>query len=105
MYWFRIRKRALCIWGWLLCGSPPKADGCGRCEGITFVITGKVSVFENRDAFVEYVEAQGGNVSGSVSKNTDYLVNNDVSSKNQKARELGIPIIFEEEFIDKYGRS
>ena len=85
--------------------SPVKEEG-DRCEGLTFVITGKVSVFKNRDAFTEYVEAQGGKVSGSVSKKTSYLVNNDASStssKNQKARELGIPIISEEEFIEKYG--
>ena len=77
------------------------------CVGMTFVITGKVNTFKNRDAFKAYVEAQGGKVSGSVSKNTTYLVNNDTastSSKNQKAKEHGVPIISEDEFIEKYGR-
>ncbi len=77
-----------------------------RCAGMTFVITGKVHIFTNRDAFVAYVESQGGKVSGSVSKNTNYLVNNDLqsaSSKNQKAQELGIPIISENEFANRFG--
>lgn len=67
----------------------------------TFVITGKVNTFPNRDAFKTYVEELGGKVSGSVSAKTDYLVNNDVNSqtgKNKKAKELGIPIISEEDF-------
>lgn len=77
----------------------------GRCQGMTFVITGKVSQFENRDAFKAYVESQGGKVAGSVSAKTDYLINNDVtsdSSKNRKARELNIPILSEEEFIIRF---
>lgn len=77
-----------------------------KCQGLTFVITGKVSSFKNRDAFANYVELQGGKVSGSISKNTNYLVNNDASStssKNKKAMELGIPIITEVEFIEKFG--
>lgn len=79
----------------------------GGCEGLTFVITGKVTQFKNRDAFTAYVESQGGKVSGSVSKKTDYLVNNDknsASSKNQKAKELGIPILTEAEFVEKFGK-
>ena len=77
-----------------------------KCEGLTFVITGKVNVFKNRDAFIAYVESQGGKVSGIVSKNTNYLVNNyfySTSSKTKKARELGIPIISEDEFVDRFG--
>ena len=76
------------------------------CEGLTFVITGKVHDFKTHDDFVEYVEFNGGRVSGSVSSKTDFLVNNDidsVSSKNKKAKELGVPIITEDEFIDKFG--
>lgn len=75
------------------------------CEGLTFVITGDVHHFANRDEFKAYVELQGGKVTGSVSKKTDYLVNNDVesnSSKNKKAKELGIPIISEDQFIEKF---
>ena len=61
-----------------------------------FVITGSVEQFANRDELKEYIEKLGGKVTGSVSKNTDYLINNDVtsnSSKNKKARELNIPIL------------
>ena len=57
--------------------------------------------------FKAYVESQGGKVTGSVSKKTDYLVNNDTestSSKNKKAKELGIPIISEDTFIEMFGR-
>lgn len=75
-------------------------------NGITFVITGDVHTFKNRDEFKAYVESNGGKVAGSVSSKTDYLVNNDVessSSKNKKAKELGVPIISEDEFIEKFG--
>ena len=75
-------------------------------SGLTFVITGAVNRFKNRDAFKAYVESKGGSVTGSVSKKTDYLVNNDTTStsaKNLKANELKIPIISEEEFIGKFG--
>ena len=78
----------------------------GSCVGLTFVITGDVHHFKNRDEFKAYVEANGGKVAGSVSKKTGYLVNNDVtstSSKNTKARELGIPILSEEDFIARFG--
>ena len=78
-----------------------KPEGDFPLLGKTFVITGKVTTFQNRDAFKEYVERLGGKVSGSVSAKTDYLVNNDVAStsgKNKKAHELGIPIISEEDF-------
>lgn len=73
----------------------------GRCKGKTFVITGDVHTYKNRNAFKEYVESQGGKVASSVSGKTDYLVNNDSmssSSKNKTAQKLGIPIITEEEF-------
>lgn len=71
-------------------------------EGKTFVITGSVEQFANRNELKDYIEKLGGKVTGSVSKNTDYLINNDVtsnSSKNKKARELSIPILSEEEFV------
>ncbi len=76
-------------------------------EGLTFVITGSVHEYKNRDEFKVSVEARGGKVAGSVSKNTTALVNNDVTStsgKNQKAKELGIEIISEDEFISRYGK-
>lgn len=75
--------------------------------GLTFVITGAVHQYKNRDEFKASVEARGGKVSGSVSKKTDYLVNNDLESatgKNKKAKELGIPIISEDEFIEKFSK-
>lgn len=69
----------------------------------TFVITGSVHIFKNRDEFKAFVESANGKVSGSVSKNTYALVNNDKasnSSKNKKAKELNIPIVTEEEFME-----
>lgn len=83
-----------------------KASSSGKCSGLTFVITGDVYKYKNRDEFVAYVESQNGSVTGSVSKKTNYLVNNDIesdSSKNKKAKELGIPIISEEKFIEMFG--
>ncbi len=70
--------------------------------GKTFVITGSVMHFPNRDAVKDYIESFGGKVAGSVSAKTDYLINNDTqsnSTKNKKAKELGIPIISEEDFL------
>ena len=78
----------------------------GKCAGITFVITGDVFHYKNRNEFKAYVESEGGKVAGSVSKKTGYLVNNDVlseSSKNKKAKELGVPIISEEDFLRMFG--
>lgn len=83
-----------------------QASEDGRCKGLTFVITGEVHQFQNRDAFKAYVESAGGKVTGSVTSKTDYLVNNDVesgSSKNRKAKALGIPVISEDEFTEKFG--
>lgn len=71
-------------------------------SGKQFVITGSVNQFENRSAMKEFIENRGGKVTGSVSKKTDYLINNDTessSSKNKKAKELGIPILSEEDFL------
>ncbi|NLZ80805.1 MAG: NAD-dependent DNA ligase LigA [Clostridiales bacterium] len=69
---------------------------------LTFVITGSLEHFENRDALKEVIESRGGKVTGSVTSKTNYLINNDSessSSKNKKAKELNIPILSEEEFI------
>ena len=71
-------------------------------EGKSFVITGSVQRFANRNEVKALIEAKGGKVTGSVSSKTDYLINNNAesaSSKNKKAKELGIPIISEEEFL------
>ncbi len=71
-------------------------------NGKTFVITGSVSHFPNRDAVKDFIEARGGKVASAVSAKTDYLINNDTTSnstKNKKAKELGIPILSEEDFL------
>ena len=76
-----------------------------RCQGLTFVVTGDVFHFKNRNELKAYIESQGGKVTGSVSKSTSFLINNDVTStsgKNQKAAQLGIPVISEDEFISKF---
>ena len=75
------------------------------CEGLTFVITGDVHHYKNRNELKAYIESQGGKVTGSVSKSTSFLINNDVESssgKNKKAKELSIPIISEEEFVARF---
>ena len=76
--------------------------------GKTFVITGSVEHFSNRSEAKAYIEARGGKVTGSVTKKTDYLINNDKtssSSKNKKAQELGIPILSEEDFLELAGEN
>lgn len=75
------------------------------CAGLTFVITGDVHHYKNRNELKTYIESQGGKVASAVSGSTSYLINNDVTStsgKNKKAKELNIPIISEDEFITKY---
>ena len=72
----------------------------------TFVITGKLKHFKNRDEIKSKIESLGGKVTGSVSKKTDYLINNDkdsTSSKNETAKSLNIPILSEEDFIATFG--
>ncbi len=79
------------------------SEDSGRFEGVNFVITGSVEHFANRAELKEEIEKRGGKVTGSVTSKTDYLINNDVkstSSKNRKARDLGVPIISEEEFLN-----
>jgi DNA ligase (NAD+) len=79
-----------------------EARGGGIFEGMVFVITGSVNHYENRKALQEAIEAHGGKATGSVTSKTTYLINNDTtsnSSKNKKAKELGVPIISEEDFI------
>ena len=81
---------------------PQSVSNNVNLSGLTFVITGSLNHFTNRDEAKEKIEAAGGKVSGSVSAKTSYLVNNDITStsgKNKKAKELGIPIIDEEELI------
>lgn len=75
-------------------------------EDKTFVVTGKLQYFESRNELVEFIEDWGGIVTSSVSSKTDYLICNDTastSSKMKKAKELGIPVITEREFIERFG--
>ena len=77
-------------------------EGGQLLEGLTFVITGSLETYPNRDALVQDIEAQGGKAAGSVSAKTSYLINNDLlsnSGKNKKARELGIPVISEGDMV------
>lgn len=87
---------------YLTFNKPHATANTNNLSGLTFVITGSLNHFANRDEAKEKIEAAGGKVSGSVSAKTSYLVNNDITStsgKNKKAKELNIPIINEEELI------
>ena len=85
--------------------TPDVSASGDLCAGLTFVITGDVHHYKNRNELKAYIESQGGKVASAVSGSTSYLINNDVTStsgKNKKAKELNIPIISEDEFISKY---
>ncbi|MCH5307705.1 MAG: NAD-dependent DNA ligase LigA [Prevotella sp.] len=78
------------------------------CAGLTFVITGDVHHYKNRNELKAYIESQGGKVASAISGSTSFLINNDVTStsgKNKKAQQLGIPIISEDDFIAYYTTS
>lgn len=81
----------------------PEESADDTLKGKVFVITGSVNHFANRNELKAFIESKGGKVTGSVTGKTSYLINNDTastSSKNKKARELGIPILSEEDFIE-----
>ncbi len=84
-------------------GDEESSEGADEAfAGMNFVITGSLEHFKNRKERQELIERRGGKVTGSVTSKTNYLINNDVassSSKNKKARELGVPILSEEEFL------
>lgn len=83
-----------------------KKEENSSLEGKQFVITGSVEYFANRAQLKEYIEERGGKVTGSVTSKTHYLINNDTtsnSSKNKKAKDLGIPILSEEDFLKMAG--
>ena len=74
-------------------------------SGLSFVVTGSLNHYASRNELKEEIERLGGKVTGSVTSKTECLINNDVasaSSKNKKAKELQVPILSEEEFIQKY---
>ena len=84
---------------------PEEPAGEQILDGLTFVITGSLNHFENRDSLKAVIESLGGKVAGSVSSKTTALINNDVNStsgKNKKAKEVGVEIIAEEEFLSRY---
>ena len=81
-------------------------EGNNAIAGLTFVITGDVEKFKNRRELSDFIESKGGKVTGSVTGKTNYLINNDVTSnsgKNKKAKELGVEIISETEFLELVG--
>lgn len=85
--------------------NPEVNHSAQNMEGLNFVVTGSVNHFANRNEVKEYIEQRGGKVTGSVTSKTNYLINNDImsnSSKNKKAKELGIEIITEEQFIERW---
>ena len=76
-----------------------------KLEGLTFCITGKIKHWKNRDELSAFIASLGGKVTGSVSANMDYLINNDINStsaKNNRSKELGKQIIDEQTFIDMF---
>ena len=87
----------------LLLEKPEESADRQKLAGLTFVITGSLEHFSNRSEMKNQIEALGGKVTGSVTRKTSYLINNDTassSSKNRQAAELGIPVISEEEFLN-----
>ena len=85
-----------------LISPEPEEKKENTLEGKSIVITGTLKTFKNRAELQRVIEAAGGKVVGSVSKNTSYLINNDIestSAKNQTAKRLGVPIITEENFL------
>lgn len=84
------------------------SEGGNTISGLIFVVTGDVEKFKNRRELSDFIESKGGKVTGSVTGKTDYLINNDLTSnsgKNKKAKELGIKIISENEFLELVGGS
>lgn len=96
------RERLAALLSELEISMPEQTSGEQTLEGKVFVITGSVTHFANRGEVKELIESKGGKVTGSVTSKTDYLINNDVTStsgKNKKAKELGIPVISEDDFL------
>ncbi len=85
---------------------PKVEEGSQTLSGLNFVITGSLKFFANRNDLKEIIEQKGGKVTGSVTSKTTCLINNDVastSSKNKKARDLGVAVLSEEDFMAQYG--
>ena len=87
---------------------PKVEEGSQTLAGLSFVITGSLKNFASRSDLKEAIEKKGGKVTGSVTGKTTCLINNDVTSssaKNKKARDLGVPVVSEEDFMSQYGIS
>jgi len=108
-YFFNEENRRLAIGAFSLLNiqnPTPSVENNTALSGQVFVITGSLTHFKNRPELSAYIESIGGKTTSSVSANTSYLINNDAasnSSKNKKAKELGVEIITEEEFIKRFG--
>jgi DNA ligase (NAD+) len=88
--------------------KPEAIEGADSLKGLTFVITGDLNRFANRNELKALIEAHGGKVAGSVSKKTECLINNDItssSSKNVSAKKNGVKILTEDEFLAEYMNS
>jgi DNA ligase (NAD+) len=82
--------------------APAESPAEGPLAGLTFVITGEVTRYQNRKALQTFIESNGGKVTGSVTAKTSYLINNNITSasgKNKKAAELGVPVLTENDFL------
>ena len=82
-----------------------ETSGDQDLKGRVFVVTGSLNYFANRNELKELIESKGGKVTGSVTSKTSYLINNDLlsgSSKNKKAKDLGVEIISEQDFLDRF---
>ncbi len=107
--WFRDEKnfgRYSRLTALLTVATPDVTPSGDRCQGLTFVITGDVHHYRNRNELKAYIESQGGKVASAVSGATSFLINNDAAStsgKNKKAQQLGIAIITEDDFLARYG--
>ena len=78
----------------------------GIFSGMRFALNGKMKLFQSRDTLTEYIENRGGEVSGSVTKKTNYLIDNSETenAKIKKAKGLGVPVITEEQFVALFGK-
>ena len=99
------RKRIRALLCELRLEAPEENTAPQTLSGLSFVVTGSLNHYENREALKAVIEAMGGKVTGSVTGKTECLINNDINSsstKNKKARELQVPVLSEEDFMEKY---
>ena len=99
------REKLLRLMRELKVEKPAENQQAQTLEGLSFVVTGSLVHYASRNDLKDEIEARGGKVTGSVTGKTECLINNDLTSnstKNQKAKELGVKILSEEEFLAKY---